>query len=80
MAIYAHVCHSHVLFPAALSCRYFACGSTGPPLLLVHGFGVGAWHWEKNIEVLANQGYRVFAVDLLGQGGPVKESETEAPL
>lgn len=27
-----------------VSCyRYFKAGTTGPPLLLIHGFGVGAW-------------------------------------
>lgn len=45
---------------------------TGQPLVLVHGFGASIGHWRKNIPVLANAGYRVFAVDLLGFGGSDK--------
>ncbi|UKO98110.1 alpha/beta fold hydrolase [Nostoc sp. UHCC 0870] len=45
---------------------------TGQPLVLVHGFGASIGHWRKNIPVLANAGYQVFAVDLLGFGGSDK--------
>lgn len=45
---------------------------TGKPLLLVHGFGASLGHWRNNIPVLANAGYRVFAIDLLGFGGSDK--------
>ena len=51
--------------------RYTAVG-TGKPLLLIHGFGASIGHWRKNIPVLANAGYRVFAMDLLGFGGSDK--------
>ncbi|MBD2665190.1 hypothetical protein B6N60_02442 [Richelia sinica FACHB-800] len=44
----------------------------GQPLLLVHGFGASIGHWRKNIPVLAEAGYQVFAVDLLGFGGSDK--------
>ncbi len=39
------------------------------PLLLIHGFGLGAssYEWRKNIDVLAEQ-FRVYVVDLLGFG------------
>ena len=47
--------------------RYFQAGEKGPCLLLLHGFGVGAYHWERNIKELS-QSCRVFAVDVLGQG------------
>lgn len=40
----------------------------GEPLLLIHGFGASIGHWRKNIPVLAENGYRVFALDLLGFG------------
>lgn len=46
----------------------------GQPLLLLHGFGASIGHWQKNIPVLAHQGYRVFAIDLLGFGGSAKPS------
>ncbi|BAY13053.1 alpha/beta fold hydrolase [Calothrix sp. NIES-2098] len=45
---------------------------TGRPLVLVHGFGASIGHWRKNIPVLANAGYQVFAIDLLGFGGSEK--------
>jgi pimeloyl-ACP methyl ester carboxylesterase len=44
----------------------------GTPLVLIHGFGASIGHWRKNIPVLANAGYQVFAVDLLGFGGSAK--------
>ncbi len=44
----------------------------GKPLLLIHGFGASIGHWRKNIPVLAEAGYRVFAIDLLGFGGSDK--------
>ncbi|MEA5554379.1 alpha/beta fold hydrolase [Anabaena cylindrica UHCC 0172] len=51
--------------------QYTVMGS-GQPLLLIHGFGASIGHWRKNIPVLADAGYRVFAVDLLGFGGSDK--------
>lgn len=45
---------------------------TGKPLVLIHGFGASIGHWRNNIPVLAEAGYRVFAIDLLGFGGSDK--------
>jgi pimeloyl-ACP methyl ester carboxylesterase len=50
---------------------YTAVGE-GPPLLLIHGFGATYAHWRKNIPALAAQGYRVYAIDLLGFGASEK--------
>ena len=64
------------------SIRYTRAGTQGPPLLLAHGFGVGAYHFERNIPELAAN-HRVFAVDILGQGGswPTRELQPgEGPL
>lgn len=47
--------------------NFVRAGRSGPPLLLCHGFGVGSYHFDRNIPVLA-QNHRVYAVDLLGQG------------
>ncbi|MGB8702133.1 MAG: alpha/beta fold hydrolase [Thermosynechococcaceae cyanobacterium] len=44
----------------------------GNPLLLIHGFGATYAHWRKNIPVLAEAGYRVYALDLLGFGASDK--------
>lgn len=51
--------------------RYTVVGK-GRPLLLIHGFGASIGHWRKNISVLAEAGYQVFAVDLLGFGASDK--------
>jgi pimeloyl-ACP methyl ester carboxylesterase len=51
--------------------QYTVMGA-GKPLILIHGFGASIGHWRKNIPVLADAGYRVFAVDLLGFGGSDK--------
>lgn len=51
--------------------QYTVMGS-GQPLVLVHGFGASIGHWRKNTPVLANAGYRVFVLDLLGFGGSDK--------
>ncbi len=40
----------------------------GPPVLLLHGFGVSAYLWRRNILPLAEAGYRVIAPDLPGHG------------
>lgn len=47
--------------------HYVQAGSSGPPIVLVHGFGASAYHWRYNIIELAKK-HRVFAVDLLGFG------------
>ena len=50
----------------------YAVQGAGKPLLLIHGFGASIDHWRKNIPVLAEGGYRVYAIDLLGFGGSAK--------
>jgi len=40
----------------------------GQPLVLIHGFGASLGHWRKNIPVLSEAGYQVYALDLLGFG------------
>lgn len=43
-----------------------------PPLVLLHGFGASLGHWRHNISAIAQGGYRVFALDLLGFGASDK--------
>jgi pimeloyl-ACP methyl ester carboxylesterase len=47
--------------------HYVSAGSTGSPILLVHGFPETWWAFHKLIPLLA-QSHRVFAVDLRGFG------------
>lgn len=47
----------------------------GPPVLLVHGFGANANHFRFQFPVLVAEGYRVYAVDLLGFGASDKPAD-----
>eukprot|EP00884_Botryococcus_braunii_P007381 jgi/Botrbrau1/16644/Bobra.0068s0061.1 len=60
------------------SIRYQRSGESGPPLVLVHGFGGNADHWRKNLPALAAH-CRVFAIDLLGYGYSDKPCPRVAP-
>ncbi len=42
--------------------------ASGPPILLMHGWGVSAYLWRHNILPLAAAGHRVIAPDLPGHG------------
>lgn len=53
--------------------HYVAAGSSGSPILLVHGFPESWWAFHKLIPLLANS-HRVFAVDLRGFGDSGNES------
>ncbi|MBW4633256.1 MAG: alpha/beta fold hydrolase [Iphinoe sp. HA4291-MV1] len=55
---------------------YQTQGTTGPAIILVHGFGASWWHWRKNIPVLAEY-CRVYAVDLIGFGASAKPKPNE---
>ncbi|KAH6809042.1 alpha/beta-Hydrolases superfamily protein [Perilla frutescens var. frutescens] len=49
------------------SIRYQRAGTSGPALVLIHGFGANSDHWRKNLPVLA-ESHRVYAIDLIGYG------------
>lgn len=52
------------------------------PVLLLNGFGVGFFHWERNFQQLAEEsGSCVFAMDYLGQGNswPVDADDGKSP-
>ena len=51
--------------------RYQVYGQ-GQPLVLIHGFGASIGHWRKNSPILAEAGYQVFVLDLLGFGASAK--------
>jgi pimeloyl-ACP methyl ester carboxylesterase len=48
--------------------HYVKAGSAGPPVLLIHGYGASAYHWRYQLPALADAGYQVYALDLLGFG------------
>jgi pyruvate dehydrogenase E2 component (dihydrolipoamide acetyltransferase) len=57
---------------AAGTLRFIRHGEGGEPLVLLHGFGGDLNNWMFNTEPLA-AGRAVFAVDLPGHGGSVKQ-------
>ncbi|KAF0905887.1 hypothetical protein E2562_008915 [Oryza meyeriana var. granulata] len=56
--------------------RYQYAGTSGPALVLIHGFGANSDHWRKNIPVLAMNN-RVYAIDLIGYGYSDKPNPRE---
>ncbi|CEF99871.1 Alpha/beta hydrolase fold-1 [Ostreococcus tauri] len=46
---------------------YRSSGTSGPAIVLVHGFGVSSYQFRDNIEALGERN-RVFAIDLVGFG------------
>jgi len=48
--------------------HYTKTGDGGAPVLLLTGFGVGGFHYERNVADLAATGHTVFTMDILGQG------------
>ncbi|CAJ1389839.1 unnamed protein product [Effrenium voratum] len=58
--------------------RYQALGeeNDGPSVLLVHGLFVNADHWRQNMPALADAGFRVYSIDLLGYGYSSKPPPT----
>lgn len=48
--------------------HYIEAGSSGPIVLLIHGYGASAYHYRYTIPALEAQGYHVFSMCLLGFG------------
>ncbi|CAN8300734.1 unnamed protein product [Cochlearia groenlandica] len=58
------------------SIRYQCAGTSGPALVLVHGFGANSDHWRKNTPVLGKS-HRVYSIDLIGYGYSDKPNPSE---
>ncbi len=76
MAVSAYPVSSHYWQWKGQKIRYQQSGTTGPPLLLIHGFGASSDHWRKNLPDLG-QTHRVYAIDLLGFGQSAKPSPNQ---
>ena len=59
-----------------LPTRYLSAGTTGPPLVLLHGVGDNAFDWHWVMPALAST-HRVYAPDLPGSGGSAKPLDTD---
>ena len=58
--------------------RYLTAGTTGPPLVLLHGVGDNALDWQWVLPTLAHT-QRVYALDLPGSGGSIKPDVDYSP-
>lgn len=50
---------------------------SGPPILLIHGFGANVNHYRHQFPDLVEAGYKVYAIDLIGFGASDKPSDFE---
>ena len=62
-----------------LPTRYLTAGTTGPPLVLLHGIGDNAFDWRWVLPALASNTHRVYAPDLPGSGGSAKPLTDYSP-
>ena len=53
--------------------RVIECGTSGEPLILIHGIGGHAETYARNWHYLANQGFHVYAIDALYHGFSSKD-------
>jgi pimeloyl-ACP methyl ester carboxylesterase len=58
-----------IALPTGVSIRVIRGGpERGEPVVLVHGWGVHAYLWRRNVEPLIAAGLRVYVIDLPGHG------------
>ncbi|KAH9532110.1 hypothetical protein CY35_19G072100 [Sphagnum magellanicum] len=62
------------------SIEYTMMGDKGPAVVLVHGFGAFWEHYRDNIRGLAEKGYRVWALTMVGFGRSEKPNITYTEL
>ena len=71
----AHSDHSHFINVDGARVHYQEFGlPTKPPLILIHGYTASVYVWKTVAPMLADAGFRVIAVDLLGFGYSEKPS------
>jgi pimeloyl-ACP methyl ester carboxylesterase len=58
------------------SIRYQQAGTTGTPILCIHGFGASSDHWRKNLLAYGPH-HRAFAIDLIGFGASDKPTPND---
>ena len=61
-----------------LPTRYLTAGTTGPPLVLLHGVGDNALDWQWVMPTLSRT-HRLYALDLPGSGGSIKPDVDYSP-
>jgi pimeloyl-ACP methyl ester carboxylesterase len=63
-----------------LKTHFEAHGSAGPAIVFVHGFGSCIYSWRKNLEPLAERGFRTYAIDVKGFGLTAKPRDGQYHL
>ncbi len=65
----AHSDHSHFVNVDGARVHYQEFGhASDPPMILVHGYTASVYVWKTVAPMLAEEGFRVIAIDLLGFG------------
>ncbi|ANE49274.1 alpha/beta fold hydrolase [Flavisolibacter tropicus] len=59
---------SFVKLPQGVTHYEMAGPANGPVLLLIHGFSVPSYIWDRNFQALADSGFRVIRYDAFGRG------------
>lgn len=73
-----HSTHSHFIDVDGVRVHYQEAGDeNAPALVLIHGFASSTLVWSKVFLALAEKGYRVIAVDMLGYGYSAKPRNGE---
>ncbi len=71
----AHSEHSHFVNVDGARVHYQEFGDAAkPPIILIHGYTASVYVWKTTAPMLAEAGFRVIAVDLLGFGYSEKPS------
>ena len=71
----AHSEHSHFVNIDGARVHYQEFGDASkPPIILIHGYTASVYVWKTSAPMLAEAGFRVIAVDLLGFGYSEKPS------
>jgi len=60
--------------------RVLEAGTSGPPVVFVHGTGGRAERWERNLDAAAAAGYHAYAFDLPGHGFAAKGPGVECSV
>ncbi len=70
-----HSDHSHFINVDGARVHYQEFGdATHPPMILIHGYTASVYVWKTAAPMLADAGFRVIAIDLLGFGYSEKPS------
>jgi pimeloyl-ACP methyl ester carboxylesterase len=72
-----HSCYSEVATANGGGNLFDMNNNNKPDVLLIHGFGCSTVYWRETTNYLANAGYTVHALDLLGQGKSAKPGRAQ---